>query len=116
MRETRKLVLACLCGVCLTAGCATAKRITGPDGGELISIDCSGYGNNMGNCLERAGKECGGRGYEILMGGTNNFGPMASSGTYGMFMAPAVSREIVIRCKNGLEAGQPRQEGPMKPF
>ncbi|MBD5416419.1 MAG: hypothetical protein HDR50_01800 [Desulfovibrio sp.] len=84
----------------LIAGCATSKQISGPNGEVLHSIDCSGYYSNIGTCLEKAGKICGSRGYDILLGGAENHGTGMSSGQFGLFAAPIVSREIIIRCKS----------------
>ena len=53
----------------------------------------------MGTCLEKAGKICGPHGYDILLGGAENHGTGMSSGQFGLFAAPIVSREIIIRCK-----------------
>ena len=91
--------------ILLVAGCATSKQISGPNGEILHSIDCSGYYSNIGTCLEKAGKICGPRGYDIIMGGTENQGTSMSSTQFGLFAAPMVSREIIIRCK-GPEAKQ----------
>ena len=85
--------------ILLISGCATSKQLSGPNGEVLHSIDCSGYYSNIGACLEKAGKICGPRGYDILMGGTQNHGTSMSAGQFGLFAAPVVSREIVIRCK-----------------
>ena len=86
--------------ILLISGCATSKQISGPDGEVLHSIDCSGYYSNIGTCLEKAGKICGPRGYDILLGGAENHGTAMSAGQFGLFAAPMVSREIIIRCKN----------------
>ena len=86
--------------ILLVSGCATSKQISGPNGEVLHSIDCSGYYNNIGTCLEKAGKICGSRGYDILIGGSENHGTSMSSGQFGLFAAPMVSREIIIRCKS----------------
>ena len=86
--------------ILLASGCATSKQISGPNGEVLHSIDCSGYYNNIGTCLERAGKICGSRGYDILLGGAENHGTGMSAGQFGLFAAPMVSREIIIRYKS----------------
>ena len=86
--------------ILLVSGCATSKQISGPNGEVLHSIDCSGYYNNIGTCLEKAGKICGSSGYDILIGGAENHGTGMTSGQFGLFAAPMVSREIIIRCKN----------------
>lgn len=88
------------CLFLLISGCATSKQISGPNGEVLHSIDCSGYYNNIGTCLEKAGKICGSRGYDILIGGAENHGTGMSHGQFGLFAAPIVSREIIIRCKS----------------
>lgn len=88
------------CLILLTSGCATSKQISGPNGEVLHSIDCSGYYNNIGTCLEKAGKICGSRGYDIIIGGAENHGTGMSAGQFGLFASPMVSREIIIRCKN----------------
>lgn len=86
--------------ILLVSGCATSKQISGPNGEVLHSIDCTGYYSNMGTCLEKAGKICGSRGYDILIGGAENHGTGISAGQFGLFAAPIVSREIIIRCKS----------------
>lgn len=86
--------------ILLMSGCAASKQLSGPNGEILHSIDCSGYMNNMGTCLEKAGKICGPHGYDLLLGGTQNHGTGMSGGQFGLFAAPIVSREIIIRCKD----------------
>ena len=98
MKIPHLLCLAWL--ILLVSGCATSKQISGPNGEVLHSIDCSGYYSNIGTCLDKAGKICGPRGYDILMGGTENQGTMMSSGQFGLYAAPMITREIIIRCKN----------------
>lgn len=93
-----KLFLSFL-ALAFASACATSRMISGPNGETLHAIDCSGPYSNMGMCLEKAGKICGGAGYELIMGGTTNHGQSASAGQYGYFAAPVVSREIVVRCK-----------------
>ena len=83
----------------LEYGCAVSRQITGPNGEILHSIDCSGYALNMGMCLEKAGKICGEKGYDIVMGGTSNQGGATTYGQYGLFSAPIIQREIIIKCK-----------------
>lgn len=81
-------------------GCAISRQITGPNGEIMHSIDCSGYALNMGMFLEKAGKICGSKGYDIVMGGTSNYGAATSFNQYGLLSNPIVQREIIIRCKN----------------
>ena len=83
----------------LECSCAVSRQITGPNGEVLHSIDCSGYALNMGMCLEKAGKICGEKGYDIVMGGTSNQGGATTYCQYGLFSAPIIQREIIIKCK-----------------
>ena len=92
-------IILALVSCLLLQACAISKKISGPNGEEMYSIDCSGTALNMGDCLEKAGKICGSGGYEIVLGNTANYGPAATANQYGFFMAPMISREIIIQCK-----------------
>ena len=119
--KNKKKYKALLCAVfasyfmCLVAGCTLSKQITGPNGETLYSIDCSGALNNMGSCLEKAGKICGASGYDIVMGDTKNQGPLFSGSEFGFFGGPLVSREILIHCKDAPQKSSSPSKGVRKP-
>ncbi len=109
-----KLVIL-ICALLTMQGCAVAKQVTGPDGQPMYAIDCSGAYLNSGHCLEKAGKICGEGGYEILGGYGANQGVMASAGTYGLFSAPIINRELWVRCKGAARpAMQPERDNSIQ--
>lgn len=94
-----------LCLISFSAGCATFKQFTGPNGETLYSIDCSGYYSNVGTCLKKAGEICGSAGYDIIMGDATNHGAMATGSPYGFYSGTIISREVIIRCKQTTQSG-----------
>ena len=51
------------------AGCSTQHTTYTPDGRRGYMISCDGYLNSYSSCLVKAGRACGGQGYDIIRGG-----------------------------------------------
>jgi hypothetical protein len=47
-------------------GCAVSREVRTADGWINHVVSCGGPFLNMGHCLERAGRVCAGRGYQVL--------------------------------------------------
>jgi hypothetical protein len=50
-------------------GCSTQHTTYTPDGRRGYMISCDGYLNSYSSCLVKAGRACGGQGYDIIRGG-----------------------------------------------
>jgi hypothetical protein len=81
----------------LVAGCANASRTYGPDGREAYTLNCCGWARSWGMCLQKAGELCQGRGYKILVQGSDR-GTMATWGSSGGSVMPLIGREMMIQC------------------
>jgi hypothetical protein len=64
---TRPVVVGCLLGA--MAGCSTQHTTYTADGRRGYMISCDGYLNSYSSCLVKAGRACGGQGYDIIRGG-----------------------------------------------
>jgi hypothetical protein len=51
------------------AGCSTQHTTYTADGRRGYMISCDGYLNSYSSCLVKAGRACGGQGYDIIRGG-----------------------------------------------
>jgi len=71
-RSTRalRLVLMALPAVLvLSLASCTASHLTyAPDGRRGFSVTCGGYLSSWSECLVKAGRACGARGYDIIEG------------------------------------------------
>ncbi|HNQ03606.1 MAG TPA: hypothetical protein PKH69_03235 [Thiobacillaceae bacterium] len=65
MRSVATLLYLTLLAIGMTA-CASSREVRRADGWMTHVVGCGGPLLNMGHCLEKAGKICGGRGYAIL--------------------------------------------------
>lgn len=90
----------------LLAGCATSTSMHGPDGKEMLAIECHGSAQSPASCYKKAGEVCGERGYQII-GKDGEAIPMASGYAHanhyaGMAIQQAgmvVYRTLYVRCK-----------------
>ena len=58
-----------LVGVALALnGCGTQRATYAPDGRRAYVITCDGYLSSSSSCLVKAGRACGGRGYDTVKG------------------------------------------------
>jgi len=76
---SRNTVAGFAASIALLAGCATHPTYA-PDGRRGYAITCDGFLNSYANCLVKAGKACGNRGYDIVRGSADD-------------------REMLIACK-----------------
>jgi hypothetical protein len=54
----------------LVLGACSAQHATyAPDGRRAYVINCDGYLNSYSSCLVKAGRACGGKGYDVVRGG-----------------------------------------------
>ncbi|HVZ36442.1 MAG TPA: hypothetical protein VG963_28630 [Polyangiaceae bacterium] len=90
----RHIILAVL----MLAGCATRTETYLPDGTKGYTLNCSGAALTWNACLERAGKTCGSRGYEILDRREEN-GASVGGSQFGVFGGTTVTRTMVVKCK-----------------
>ena len=58
----RAVILAAV----LLAGCAISTKTYDSDGREAYIVNCSGVALSWSECLDKAGKLCGQRGYVVL--------------------------------------------------
>lgn len=54
--------------VLTSASCAGQHATYAPDGRRGFAITCSGFLNSWSSCLVKAGRACGSRGYEQILG------------------------------------------------
>jgi hypothetical protein len=52
--------------------CSSEHFTYAPDGRRGYVVTCEGYLNDFANCLVKAGRVCGNRGYETLSGGPDD--------------------------------------------
>ncbi|HEY2686501.1 MAG TPA: hypothetical protein VGI93_23520 [Steroidobacteraceae bacterium] len=50
------------------AGCASQHDTYAPDGRRGFAVTCGGLLNSWSNCLVKAGRACGNRGYDVIRG------------------------------------------------
>ena len=55
-----------------TTGCSSQHATYTADGRRGYVITCDGYLNSFSSCLVKAGRACGGRGYDTLRGGEDD--------------------------------------------
>lgn len=79
--------------------CTTSKPIRTQTGAMGSAIDCSGIQHTWNSCLERAGKICGERGYDILQR-SDQQGVTGTAGPGGMLIGSTYYRSMVIQCKS----------------
>jgi len=68
MRTTRRSLLTLIAAVPLAA-CSTQHATYAPDGRKAYVITCDGYLNSYSSCIVKAGRACGGKGYDVIRGG-----------------------------------------------
>lgn len=51
-----------------SVSCSSQHATYTPDGRRGFVITCEGYLNNYSNCLVKAGRACGNRGYDTVQG------------------------------------------------
>lgn len=83
----------------LISGCATATSTYTPDGRQGYAIDCSGSALNWGLCFQKAGEQCGSRGYDVVAQ-TGDQGSIVSANQFGLYGGSVVTRSLVVACKN----------------
>jgi hypothetical protein len=70
MRTTRRALPTLLAAAPLALAACSAQHATyAPDGRKAYVITCDGYLNSYSSCLVKAGRACGGRGYDVVRGG-----------------------------------------------
>ena len=77
----------------LLSGCATATRMTMPDGAAGYEIKCPGTALSMGHCMNKAREVCGGNYKVIDKEETSSF---VSTG-YGI--TPTKNRSLFVACE-----------------
>lgn len=79
------------------SACAMSKTMTGPDGEELIHINCSGTVIDWSDCYEKAGNLCP-HGYTVQNMIGQNQGTTATFNQFGFFAGPILIRELFVTC------------------
>ncbi len=84
----------------LVTACATSREVYTSTGELGYSIDCSGTGLDWDMCLEKAGKLCREKGFEILQtsSDTGNFSFQQSSGKTRSPSTRLKNRNMIITC------------------
>lgn len=67
MHLIRQVLIGCL--LAAMAGCSTQHTTYTADGRRGYMISCDGYLNSYSSCLVKAGRACGGQGYDVIRGG-----------------------------------------------
>ena len=49
-------------------GCSSRRDTYAPDGRRGFAVTCGGVLNSWSNCLVKAGRACGNRGYDVIRG------------------------------------------------
>lgn len=80
----------------MLAGCAPTPIIL-PDGHQGYSVDCSGLCCNIGDCMNKAAKVCGGP-YRILTAGSESSGGMLVPAGTGAVMVSGMQRTMIVEC------------------
>ena len=52
--------------------CSSERATYAPDGRRGYVVTCEGYLNSYANCLLKAGRACGNRGYDAVQGGPDD--------------------------------------------
>jgi hypothetical protein len=68
-------------GALTVSACSSQHATYAPDGHKGYVVTCGGMLNSYANCLVKAGRACGSRGYETLKGGEDH-------------------RQLLIECKS----------------
>lgn len=84
----------CLLLTILLTGCATATDMYGPNGEQMVSINCSGAAMQMSNCYEKAAKVCP-AGYRLVERNEAPGAVMVSA----YAVTQAQDRSIIVQCK-----------------
>lgn len=80
--------------ILVLSGCAGATQMHLPDGATGYNITCPGTANSWGNCFQKAGAICGNRGYDVVVGGSDQ-GFVATT----TFAGSTHNRSMLIKCK-----------------
>lgn len=80
------------------SACATAKETYMPDGRLGYNINCSGQALSWGECYQKAGEICGGKGYDILAQ-TGDQGSTMAANQFGLYGGAVITRSLVVACK-----------------
>lgn len=82
--------------VLMLAACVP-KPVTLPDGRQGYSIDCSGLCCDIGDCMNKAAKVCGGP-YQILgQDSANSGGAVVPAGNGSVFVS-GMQRTMIVSC------------------
>jgi hypothetical protein len=82
--------------LCLTA-CATAAPVALPNGTKGYSIDCSGGGFSIADCMNKAAEVCKGS-YQIVgQDSASTGGVVMPAGNGGVFIA-GMQRTMIVSC------------------
>ncbi|WP_147411184.1 hypothetical protein [Pseudomonas cavernicola] len=79
-------------------GCATVNKTTTKDGGEALSIDCSGQALKWQHCYEKATQVCAGSGYETI-GKKGRPDTDPADRLLGVEPGKFANRNLVVICK-----------------
>lgn len=93
--RTRIIVLTL---VVAASGCATAKKIYGPDGREAFALNCSGTALSWNECYSKAGSLCQASGYDVLSQ-DGETGSIITAGPAGLLGGSTETRTMVVACK-----------------
>ncbi len=98
-----RLIAVCL--IIFLAGCATSSDIYLPDGSKGLKINCDGAVQDFGACMQKAGEECGSRGYSIINQSGEAVPFSIASGQItseaGAFQAQSgavITRSLLVKC------------------
>lgn len=79
------------------AGCVTSKPVNLPNGQIGYVIQCDGAARDMGDCMNHAGKLCGGP-YQVVNNDESSSAAMGMPVGTGYMVVPAQKRRMVIQC------------------
>src|SRR5262245_48146918 len=98
MPPRHRLLVATL--VLALAGCASATRMTTPDGRQGYTVECSGAMQDWDACFVRADQLCKEQGYDLFRQAGEENALIASEPSH--FRAhPTTHRTMVIACRQG---------------
>lgn len=84
-------------GAFILAGCITSRPVTLPNGAEGLAINCPGTARDIADCMNRAGKECGGP-YRILTREGGTVTAVAMPIGQNIFFASGTKRTMIVQC------------------
>lgn len=92
-----KQLVAVLSAAVALGGCVTSRPVALPNGIQGLAISCPGTSRDIADCMNRAGKECGGP-YRILTRDGEAVTGAAIPIGQNVFFASGVKRTLIVQC------------------